>query len=225
MQKYGNFWVPRSDTRGLKNKRKMANLFGKKDGSIDPLLHALETLKADRPDLYHPDATAIDGGANVGSYTRVLLKNFERVVCFEPSRDTYQCLERNVHSWGDFHRAHLLNAAVSNEWGYVSLKHKLFRLSMTAQVERGGDISAIPIDALELEKVGFLKLDVEGYELNALKGADQTITRCKPVIFMEVKPEEEELSEAPYAAHKHVLSKGYEVVQELGLNWVYYPKA
>ena len=93
---------------------------------------------------------------------------------------------------------------------------------MTARVTSGGDISAIPIDELKLQNVGFIKLDVEGFEFKALRGATSTIKELKPVVFMEVKPKEEE-SATPYAAHEYLLSLGYDVQHKLGINWVYYP--
>jgi len=37
--------------------------------------------------------------------------------------------------------------------------------------------------------VAFLKIDVDGYELRVLKGAEKLITRCKPYIFLEFYPD------------------------------------
>ena len=39
---------------------------------------------------------AIDGGAYVGSWTRILCQNFERVIAFEPVFKNYECLKKNV---------------------------------------------------------------------------------------------------------------------------------
>lgn len=223
MEKYGNFWVPKMDTFGRKNRQKMLNLFGHKDGTIDPLKHAFEYLFNESPHLYSKEKIAIDAGANVGSYSRVLLQYFNNVIAFEPVRETFLCLERNMHEAQQFHRVELYNSAVSDRWEYVKIKKGWARLSMTASVAPGGDISAIPIDELQLKNVGFLKLDVEGYELKALVGAHNTIIESKPIIFMEVKPEEEENLSNPYEAHNYVLNCGYQIVQKLGRNWVYYP--
>ena len=55
------------------------------------------------------------------------------------------------------------------------------------------EISCVKIDEYvgDLD-VTFLKIDIEGYELNALKGAKETIVRCKPTIAISLyhKPED-----------------------------------
>jgi len=43
-------------------------------------------------------------------------------------------------------------------------------------------------DSYELDKINYLKVDIEGYELNFLRGAKETIMRTKPVINIEIKP-------------------------------------
>ena len=50
----------------------------------------------------------------------------------------------------------------------------------------GEEIKLTTIDSLELERLDFIKLDIEGYELFALKGAEETIKRCKPLIAFEI---------------------------------------
>jgi len=47
------------------------------------------------------------------------------------------------------------------------------------------DVSIIPLDALCLDNIGFMKIDVEGSELNVLKGAKETIERCRPIMYIE----------------------------------------
>jgi hypothetical protein len=51
----------------------------------------------------------------------------------------------------------------------------------------GGHIPILRVDDLALPHCDLMMLDLEGYELFALKGALNTITRCKPVIVMEDK--------------------------------------
>jgi FkbM family methyltransferase len=41
------------------------------------------------------------------------------------------------------------------------------------------------LDSLGLVDVGFLKIDVEGHELAVLRGANETIAKNRPVVFME----------------------------------------
>jgi hypothetical protein len=55
------------------------------------------------------------------------------------------------------------------------------------RVLKGGDVPVLPIDVFEFPLCGLLMLDIEGYELFALRGAVETIKRCKPVIVLEDK--------------------------------------
>jgi hypothetical protein len=51
----------------------------------------------------------------------------------------------------------------------------------------GGDLRVIAGDeALAQAKVDFIKIDVEGMEMQVLGGLAQTLARCRPVIFIEV---------------------------------------
>lgn len=51
-------------------------------------------------------------------------------------------------------------------------------------------VPCITIDSLNLERVGLMKIDVEGFEENVLRGAHETILRDKPVIYMEADRQE-----------------------------------
>lgn len=223
MQKFGNFWVPDADAKGAKNRKKMAALFGAKEGSVEPLELAIEHVRKNKPELMTNGGSAIDAGANVGSYTRVLARHFEAVYAFEPARDTFQCLERNVFENGDYDKVRLYNAAVSDERAYVGVKRSWFRLSITSTVSGKGDVPAVPLDALVLSDLRFLKLDVEGFEYQALLGAKATIEKCRPAVLMEVKPAEEEQLPEPYKAEKLLLAMGFTVALTAGINRLYYP--
>jgi hypothetical protein len=46
-------------------------------------------------------------------------------------------------------------------------------------------VEVIPLDELALPKLDFLKIDVEGMEIDVLRGAKETIARCKPLAWIE----------------------------------------
>lgn len=57
---------------------------------------------------------------------------------------------------------------------------------------RGEDeVSVVPLDFLKLEHCEMLMLDVEGFELQALRGAVQTIERCRPLLYIEIDREQQ----------------------------------
>lgn len=137
---------------------------------------------------------AVDGGAHVGTWSHNLAEHFEAVYAYEPQPETYKCLTRNMFC----HRnVRCYRAAISDRSGLVDMhldaKHarKGNTGSYYAQfaAENSGAIATpcYPLDDLGLSSLGLLKLDVEGAEILALRGAVETLRRCRPVVIMEEK--------------------------------------
>jgi FkbM family methyltransferase len=127
---------------------------------------------------------ALDVGAHYGSWTRYLAKSFDRVIAFEPVHETFKCLQRNVEHLAN---VEIHNEAVGERAGFVdvSIGKMYSHPGMETVIANAGNIKMVCIDDLLLDNLGFLKIDVEGYELFVLKGAEKTITRHKPVIIFE----------------------------------------
>ena len=126
---------------------------------------------------------ALDVGAHYGSWTRHLARSFDRVMAFEPVPQTFDCLRRNV---GDFANVDVHNAAIGQVPGFVSVSvGKMYAHPGMETVIGGGDTIMLRIDDLGLRHLDFLKVDVEGYELFVLKGAEQMLIEHKPVILLE----------------------------------------
>lgn len=125
---------------------------------------------------------AVQAGANVGMWPDVMADRFERVYAFEPDPGNFayfvrNCLKPNVYKY---------QAALGAEHGGVSLERVPNNCGATF-VKGKGTIPTLKIDDLALDACDFIMLDVEGYELNALLGAKDTIERYKPVIVTEAK--------------------------------------
>jgi FkbM family methyltransferase len=111
-----------------------------------------------------------------------------RVHAFEPVLENYVlaklCVEAN-----DLHNVVLLNAAVGSEVDIVKIDTGPQKGSHRGGTSKIGDMgqltSMIPIDSLGLSDVSIIQLDVEGFELNALQGAAETIERSSPIIMIE----------------------------------------
>jgi FkbM family methyltransferase len=58
-----------------------------------------------------------------------------------------------------------------------------------AHLNENPPIDHLAIDTLELEQLNIITMDIEGSEYEALQGAEKTIKRCKPILFISVHPE------------------------------------
>ena len=88
-------------------------------------------------------------------------------------------------------------------------------------ISRPAPIKVRKLDSLaregKIDKVDLIKIDVEGCELDVLKGATETLARFKPVIFFECNPRAFRSAGTNFKMIKDVLQKiGYETFYELG---------
>lgn len=133
---------------------------------------------------------AIDVGANVGLWSRFLVKDFDTVEAFEPVPLYARCFEKNVTG------ANLYQVALGKETKRISMARKEGgACGDTAPATGSEDETVIasrvqmkPLDWYEFTDVDLLKIDCEGFELFVLEGAVETITRNKPIIVVEQKP-------------------------------------
>lgn len=138
---------------------------------------------------------AVDIGANVGLWTRVMAADFGRVTCFEPNPETEEAFWlNNSQTTGVDSRVTLHRVALGAEPGEVRLFTKRRSTAFT-RVKDDGDtaVEQRTLDSFNLADVDFIKIDVEGWEHNVVKGGIETIRRCKPVMIVEQKPNNAEL--------------------------------
>jgi len=129
---------------------------------------------------------ALDIGANVGLWSRDLVKHFEQVIAFEPVEMFRECLHRNVTA----SNLTVQSIALGDQDGMVNM---IITEGNTGHTHvdpssAGGDTCIIPLDSLNLQNVDYIKIDCEGFEYRVLQGAIQTIKRCRPVVVIEQKP-------------------------------------
>lgn len=134
----------------------------------------------------------VDVGANIGYY----LLLFEQVVgpdgrilCIEPEPDNVADLRRVV-ALNSFENVRVLAAALGAKQGEARLARGLNGMV----VPTGGELN-VPLLALDtifdegsLDRIDFIKIDVEGYEGEVLAGAARVIAHQHPRIFLEMHP-------------------------------------
>lgn len=139
--------------------------------------------------------TAVDIGAHVGISVHCWAPRFQQVVAFEPMVDHYECLVENTKK---FSNVSTHNCAISNESRTLRGTYRSRKNSGSFQLltddwqpnpkKAQPEIYNIPsrrLDEFDLENVDLIKIDVEGWELEVLKGARETIKRCQPVLMIE----------------------------------------
>lgn len=141
---------------------------------------------------------AIDLGAQTGSFS-LLAKFFpqSRWYAFEPIEEAATALKENL-GLNDIHNVSVYQMAASNFSGKTTLKMPAMNAwglstigsnvqRFTPVMERTIECIDLDsfIDAQQIEKVHFMKLDTEGSELYILRGAVKMIMRDHPVILME----------------------------------------
>ncbi len=127
--------------------------------------------------------TAIDVGGHCGLWSMQMVEHFRRVYAFEPVPAHRECFEMNAPE------AELIPCALGEKSGTVKLKWDA-RSTGNTKVAQDGDVTADlkTLDSFGIRNVGFIKIDCEGYEMNVLKGGEETIRKWHPVIIVEQKP-------------------------------------
>jgi FkbM family methyltransferase len=149
-------------------------------------------------------AVAIDVGANVGIYADLLRRGSKRVLAFEPHPVCADYLRRLALG-----RVEVIQAALSSSDGEASLRiplegsedaHALSSLSALNDFGGRSDqsirLEAVKTTTLDRigdrlsaagERVAFVKIDVEGHELDVLSGGRQFLSAQRPVLLVETE--------------------------------------
>ncbi|MBL4720740.1 MAG: FkbM family methyltransferase [Alphaproteobacteria bacterium] len=166
------------------------------------------------PFLADPTRNSLDIGAHKGVYSWALRTLCRRVYAFEPNPKIFPILNRI--SKGNIEASPI---ALSNESGTAVFRVPRHRRGGFSN--QGGSLSAVKVsgefvgvevetrrlDDLDLRDIGFMKIDVEGFELEVLSGAAECIARDRPVMLIEI---EEAHTKIPIEdALDRVLALGY----------------
>ena len=183
--------------------------------------YAKELRKGEReiklvPFLADPKRAALDIGANKGVYTYALLRaGCREVHAFEPNPKLFGVLSRWARGKATLHAE-----ALSDTTGEAVLMvphskagYSNQGASLSAQKLNGQDFGAVPVKTLRLDDagiadVGFIKIDVEGFEMQVLQGAVETLRRDRPTLLVEIEEKHTKRSLAEMVAE--VCAYGYD---------------
>lgn len=151
----------------------------------EPELHLLEGL-------VDPHRTAVDVGANKGTYTWFLSRLCRHVYAYEPNPAMRWMLTRCTPG-----NVTVFPRALSDQAGEAVLRipqrHGRFanNIGTLRPVLDDAAYEPVPVTTTRLDDdglgdVGFLKIDVEGHEREVLRGARELIARDRPVLLVEI---------------------------------------
>jgi len=149
---------------------------------------------------------AIDCGANIGVHTiewARMMYGWGRVIAFEAQEKIYYALAGNVaiNNCLNVTAKHCavgaecstikvpeLNYLLPSSYGSFELKEREKNefIGQTVDYKKTTVVDLLSIDSLNLERIDFIKIDVEGMEEDVLKGADVSIRKCLPIMLIEV---------------------------------------
>lgn len=133
----------------------------------------------------------LDIGCNIGNHTLYYLNecNAQFVHCFEPIADTHRILCKNIRLNKLENKTKNYNVGVGTSSSMACISHydKKNIGGTSIKIAEDGNIPVVSIDDLKITNVGLIKIDVEGFELNVLKGMVQTLKRDLPYITIEIR--------------------------------------
>ena len=179
------------------------------EGELQNIFALIDTLKE--------GAVIIDGGANAGFFTIPVANRIrgrgQRIISFEPQLALFRALSGSL-ALNDINFCDLQLAGLGDAPGTAVVpdidygKPQDFGMVQISEHGAGTPVEIKTIDGLGLDRLDFIKLDVEGYECAALTGGLETIRQHRPFIWVEffisgVEPIKDSLAGVPdYAFFK-----------------------
>lgn len=156
-------------------------------------------------DTLPKDCIIVDGGANIGFVTIPVAQKIKnkngKVYAFEPQKMIFNALAGSI-ALNDLENVILQNIGLSDKESYALLPivnyNKPADFGMVSLLDekditpnendteiKEREVKIIALDSLKLPRLDFLKLDVEGFEIQALEGSIDTIKKYRPWLWIE----------------------------------------
>jgi FkbM family methyltransferase len=162
---------------------KSLNLYGEySEGEIDVFRQIVK-----------PGSLVVEVGANIGTHTLFFARQVGlegAVVAFEPQRVVFQSLCANM-ALNSVTNVQCFHKAVGAEQGEIlvpslnPMREENYGGLSVEGSQQGEPTPMVTVDSLNLDRCTLLKVDVEGMERQVLAGAAKTITKCRPILYVE----------------------------------------
>jgi FkbM family methyltransferase len=166
-----------------------------------------------------PNETVINGGAFIGGFTLAFINYcnekgipYSHIHSFEPDQKNFQQLGKNTHGMKDVTNHYLGLWSQETEIRFLSSEKiegssaRIVRESGDIEVisPRTGDIVVKTVsidDFFSDQHISFIKLDVEGAEIEVIQGAKRTIQKHRPKLAISVYHKSNDIFEIPHLVH------------------------
>jgi len=204
IEKVNGFWVPSNDIHIDDWKS------GKPFTQNKCLLKFLDYCKTQNKKFKN----VIDIGAWCGTWSKAIEPFARSVISFEPDKVHFECLQRNC----------TINCiprleAVGSRIGTISLTQDNF--TQAKRIDTSGDIKLVTLDSTGYENVDLIKIDVEGYEMEVLKGAGKLLETVQ-YIMIELNNNSKKYGSSNIEIENYLRSLGFKVLMEHWPDKVFY---
>ncbi len=182
--------------------------------------------------LITKDSTIFDIGANIGTHSvPMALKASNGVVfSFEPAKKTYQFLLKNIYNLKNIYPVLLAVSEKSGKATFHNASDNAYSgLNITGKkpiVDTENVLTISTDDFVHLQninKLDFIKIDVEGHEQSVINGAMKTLANLRPKILIEIC-EDEKNGVKPQTLIQQIIDAGYKPYTISGWKIIPYEK-
>ena len=140
----------------------------------------LKFIKENRPNLKN----CVDVGSHIGFWSKDFTELFNHTYAFDPIPQVRECYVKNITNTNYTLYPYALGREESKKMFLYNPKET----GNTHASDRGNlDVTIRTLDSFDLNYIDYIKIDAEGYEIEALIGAKNLIEKCKPFIQVEAK--------------------------------------
>lgn len=193
MRKVGEYWYPDTEERLYRNHA----LFGDIEQFILPHLSGQRKY-------------CVQAGGAAGVWPIEFSKHFEEVFTFEPNPVLWECLNANIAD-SEIDNITCTHKGLYSKSGYCQMVDVQSDNMGAWYIEMADEgVPVTTLDEAELPGCDLLQLDIEGAEIEALKGGKSMIATYRPVIVLEVKQTLRNFGQCPQDLWNYMGRIGYE---------------
>lgn len=159
----------------------------------------------------------VDIGAWCGTWSLIMQEFAKSIHCYEPNRIHYECLSRNLASHS---HVRLYNQAVGNSDGFIKLTDE-FATQKTRVLFEKGETKINKLDSLDTNGIDMIKIDVEGLEMEVLRGASRKLNDIK-YIMIELNNNSKKYGSSNIEIETYLKDMGYRILIKTWPDIVYY---